>query len=201
MEKPGRELADKGKRQAPRSVFVPTPIEIVEKMLELADIKETDLLYDLGSGDGRIVIAAAKNFGCEAVGYEIEGELVELSRNKAKEEMVESKVSIVEKDIHTVDLSRADVITVYLVPKQLEALVPQLRKLKPGSRVVSHQFTIPGIEPDQTVESVSSEDDSQHTIHLWRAPLGESQISESDLESMRSGVCLDETPPGVGRNP
>ena len=181
LEKPGRELADNGKRQAPRSVFVPTPIDVVEKMLHVAEAKKTDLVYDLGSGDGRIVITAAKKFGCRAVGFEVDPELVELSRSKAKEAMVDSKVSIVEKDLHAIDLSRADVIAVYLVPRQLEALVPQLGKLKPGSRFVSHQFKIPGIEPDQTVELVSREDNSQHSIHLWRAPVGEPKISESDV--------------------
>ncbi len=80
-------------------------------------------------------------------------------------------VTIEQGDIFKVDLSQADVIAVYLLPKQLELLIPQLKKLKPGSRIVSHQFEIPGIEPDKTIEMQSGEDGEGHTIHLWTAPL------------------------------
>lgn len=155
----------------PRSVFVPTPQDVVETMLELAEVKKSDVVYDLGSGDGRIVITAAKKYECKALGYEIDKELVEMSRERVKEAGVEQRVKIEQRDIFTVDLRQADVIAVYLLPKQLEALIPQLAKLKPGSRIVSHHFEIPGITTDKTIELKSEEDGSRHKIHLWTAPL------------------------------
>jgi len=154
-----------------RSVFVPTPKDVVEKMLELAGVGEKDLVYDLGSGDGRIVIAAAKRYGCRAVGYEIDRELVELSRENTAKAGVECFVTIEQKDVFTVDLSKADVIAVYLLPKQLEKLIPQLEKLKPGSRIVSYQFEIPGIKPDKQVRIESNEDGDDHSLYLWTSPL------------------------------
>lgn len=158
----------------PRSIFVPTPHDVVAKMLESAGVKKTDVVYDLGSGDGRIVIAAAKTHGCKAVGYEIDRELAELSRERVKESGVEQLVTIEQKDIFTVDLSGADVIAVYLLPKQLEALLPQLEKLRSGSRIVSHQFAIPGIQQGKTIEVQSDEDGIRHKFHLWTAPLKKS---------------------------
>ncbi len=152
-------------------MFVPTPHDVVGKMLELAEVEKKSIVYDLGSGDGRIVIAAAEEYGCRAVGYEIDKELVALSREQAKKTGVAEMVTIEQGDIFKVDLSQADVIAVYLLPKQLELLIPQLKKLKPGSRIVSHQFEIPGIEPDKTIEMQSGEDGEGHTIHLWTAPL------------------------------
>lgn len=158
-----------------RSVFVSTPQDVVEKMLETAAVKKSNVIYDLGSGDGRIVIAAAKKHGCRAVGYEIDPELVKLSRENAVKAGVERLVTIEQTDVFTLDLSPADMIAVYLLPKQLEKLIPQLKKLKPGSRIVSHQFQIPGVKPDKTIEVKSAEDGDGHTIHLWTAPLVTSQ--------------------------
>ena len=158
-------------KRPPNSVFVPTPHDIVDKMLECVQLGKDDMLYDLGSGDGRIVIAAAKQYGCTAVGYEIDKELVAVSRQKAEEAKVQERARFEQRDIFTVDISKASVIAVYLVPKQLEALLPQFRKLKPGTRIVSHQFQIPGIDPDQTFEVESAEDGNRHVIHVWTAPL------------------------------
>jgi len=154
----------------PRSVFVPTPLDVVLRMLELAEVKETDVVYDLGSGDGRIVIAAAKQFGCKGVGYEIDRELVEFSQVRAKGAGVASIVTIEHRDIFDADLSEADVITVYLLPRQLEALIPQFATLKPHARIVSHQFEIPNVGPDKTVEMDSKEDGNKHTLYLWTTP-------------------------------
>ena len=154
-----------------RSVFVPTPQDIVEKMLELAAVKKNDVVYDLGSGDGRIVITAAQKFGCRSIGYELDKELVESSRTKADAAGVKSLVTFERKDLFTADLHDADVIAVFLLPQQLEKLVPQLEKMKPGSRVVSHQFEIPGFPADQVVKAESSEDGTQHTLYLWTLPL------------------------------
>ena len=140
-------------------------------MLELAEVKETDIVFDLGSGDGRIVIAAAEQFGCKATGYEIDRELVKLSREKAEKAGAADLVTIEQADIFDVDLRQADVIVVFLLPKQLEQLIPQLKKLRPGVRIVSHQFKIPGIEPDRTIKRESAESGNDHPLHLWTAPL------------------------------
>ena len=116
-------------------------------------------------------MTAAKKYGCRAVGYEINRELVQSSSENAKNADVESLVKFENMDIFTVDLSGADVIAVYLLPKQLEKLVPQLEKLKPGSRIVSHQFEIPGVKRDEMVAVESNEDGDRHTLYLWTTPL------------------------------
>ncbi|MHB8955528.1 MAG: SAM-dependent methyltransferase [Pirellulaceae bacterium] len=165
------------KPKAPREpdvIFVPTPNDVVEKMLELADVKKTDLLYDLGCGDGRIVIAAAKKVGCRAVGYDINPKRVEESQENVKKNSVEELVKIEQEDIFTLDLSPANVVTLYLLPKLNVKLIPQLKKLKPGSRIVSHDFAMEGIEPDKVVE-LTSEHGRVHTIYLWTTPLKESE--------------------------
>ena len=167
----GRDSEAPKLRKGPRSVFVPTPHDVVEKMLGLADVEKKSLVYDLGSGDGRIVIAAAKNHGCRAVGYEIDKELVTLSREQVAKAGVAELVAIERGDIFDVDLKQADVVAVYLLPKQLELLIPQFQKLKPGARIVSHQFEIPGIKPDRTIEVKSTEDGDAHKIHIWTAPI------------------------------
>ena len=154
-----------------RSVFVPTPQDVVEKMLELADVNKSDVLFDLGSGDGRIVTAAAKKHGCRAIGYELDKELVASSRENAREARVESLVTFENKDLFTADLSGADVLAVYLLPQQLQKLLPQIEKMKPGSRIVSHQFEIPGIKPDKVVEVERQEAGEKHTLYLWTTPL------------------------------
>jgi len=158
-----------------RSVFSPTPHDVVNAMLRLAEVKETDVVCDLGSGDGRIVIAAAKQFGCKATGYEIDEELVKLSRERAAKAGVADLVTIERADIFDVDLRQADVVAVFLLPKQLERLIPQLDKLKAGARIASHQFKIPGIELDRTIKMRSTESGDDHAIHLWTVPLKKSK--------------------------
>jgi protein-L-isoaspartate O-methyltransferase len=159
------------KRVGPRSVFVPTPHDVVEKMLTMASVRKQDTVYDLGSGDGRIVITAAKQYGSRAVGIEIDRELVEISQAKAEQAGVASKATFQRRDIFTADVSAADVIVLYLLPNQLERLLPQLQKLKDGTRIVSHQFAIPGIEPDKVLEVESQDDGETHKLFLWTAPL------------------------------
>ena len=158
-------------RGGPRSVFVPTPGDVVKEMLELANVKKEDIVYDLGSGDGRIVIMASKDFGCRATGYEIDAELVDISRSKAEVAGVSQLSTFEQRDIYTADLSNADVVAVYLLPKQLDKLIPQLAKLKPGSRIVSHHFALPGAVPDEVVQVTSKEDGAMHQLFLWKTPL------------------------------
>jgi SAM-dependent methyltransferase len=165
------ERSRSGTQRVPDALFVPTPQEVVEKLLELAGTSKNDLVYDLGSGDGRIVIAAAKKYGCKAVGYEIDPELVRLSRQEVQKGQLQNLVRIEQKDMFTIDLSSADVIAVYLPPRVLERLLPQLAKLKPGARIVSHYFEIPGYKPDKVATIECKEDGSRHTVYRWTAPL------------------------------
>jgi SAM-dependent methyltransferase len=154
----------------PDVIYVPTPQEVVEKMLELADVKKDDVVYDLGCGDGRIVITAAKKYGAKGVGYDIDPERIAESKENVKKAEVGEKVKIEKKDIFTLDLSGANVITLYLLPSLNEKLIPQLEKLKPGSRIVSHAFAMKGVKPKKVVE-VKCKDGNTRTVYLWVTPL------------------------------
>lgn len=152
-------------------VFVPTPQDVVDKMLELAQVKKDDLVYDLGCGDGRIVVTAAGRYGCKAVGFDLDPRRVEESLQNVQKNNVGHLVGIEQKDIFTLGLSKADVITLFLLSRLNVKLIPQLEKLKPGSRIVSHTFAMEGIKPDKVVRLNSREDKSEHTIYLWTTPL------------------------------
>jgi tRNA G37 N-methylase Trm5 len=154
----------------PDIFFLPTPEEVVDKMLELAEVKKDDLVYDLGCGDGRIVVAAAKKFGCKAVGFDIDPARVKDSLENVKKNKVEDLVSIQHKDIFTLDLSKATVITLYLLPELNVKLIPQLEKLKDGSRIVSHDFDMRGVKPKK-VETVKLKGGGTKTVYLWVTPL------------------------------
>jgi len=148
--------------------FVPTPEEVVVRMLELAEIRPGDILYDLGSGDGRIVVAAAKRYGIKAVGFEIDPALVRESRNTIKQEGLENLVEIRDEDILSLDFSPASVVTMYLYPGANLRLRPAIKsQLKPGSRVVSHQFTMGDWTPVKT-EQLKDATGLTRTIYLWR---------------------------------
>lgn len=162
--------AAKGSPRAPDVRFVPTPHEAVEIMLRLADVKETDVVYDLGSGDGRIVIAAAKKAGCRAYGFDIDPVMVEKSRENVRKEKLERLVTIKQQDIFDLDLSKASIVTLYLLPELNVALIPQLDKMKPGSRIVSHNFDIEGVEPDVEA-TVYRAGGKGNKLYLWTTPL------------------------------
>jgi cyclopropane fatty-acyl-phospholipid synthase-like methyltransferase len=147
--------------------FVPTPPEIVDRMLEMAQVKTGDVIYDLGSGDGRIIIQAAKRYGVKGVGIEIDAELVEKAKNNAFKEKVDQLVEFRVQDALTVDVSQATVVTLYMLPEFNAKLRPIFdRELKPGSRVVSHDFPIQGWVPDK-VERVKGDFLHDHTILLF----------------------------------
>ncbi len=165
VEKPAVE-----KERSPDVIFVPTPQEVVDKMLDMAAVKKEDLVYDLGCGDGRIVVTAAKKYGCKAVGFDIDPRRIEDSLENVKKNGVADLVSIEKKDIFTLDLSKASVVTLYLLPKLNVKLVPQLQKLKPGSRIVSHNYDIEGFKPKEEA-SVRASDGVEHRIYLWVVPL------------------------------
>ncbi len=161
--------------QVPDIEYVPTPQNVVDKLLDAAKIQKTDVLYDLGCGDGRIVINAAKRFGIKAVGYDIDPKRVAESKENVKRNKVEHLVTIEQKDIFTVDLSPATVVTLYLLPELNVRLIPQLEKLKPGSRIVSHDFDMEGVEPETTWTVIARDHrepkNREHYVYLWKTPL------------------------------
>jgi ribosomal protein L11 methylase PrmA len=183
QKKLGIEVKDEVvQNRAPDVVFVPTPQDVVDKMLELAEVTKDDLIYDLGCGDGRIVVTAAKKYGCRAIGYDIDPNRVKESLANVAKNNVGHLVSIEQKDIFTLDLSKANVITLYLLPKLNVKLIPQLEKLKPGSRIVSHDFSMEGVKPDKVVELTSKEDEYHHNIYLWTMPL--KKIPKTEVPSV-----------------
>jgi len=157
--------------RTPDVIFVPTPQEVVEKMLELAQVQKDDVVYDLGCGDGRIVVTAAKKYGCRGFGFDIDPERIMDSLENVKKNKVEHLVTIEQQDIFTLDLTPASVITLYLLPSLNVKLIPQLEKLKPGTRIVSHDFDMKGVKPDQVVEVDLENNGGSHTIYLWTTPL------------------------------
>lgn len=173
--------------------YVPTPQKIVDKMLEVAKVKKDDVVYDLGCGDGRIVVSAAKKFGARGFGFDIDPKRVAEANENVKGADVGSLVSIKKENVFAVDLSQATVVTLYLLPELNVRLMPQLEKMKPGSRIVSHDFDMKGAIPDghwtvSAPEFVNAEGYSAwkgaavpedkknykertHEIYLWTIPL------------------------------
>ena len=154
--------------------FVPTPMDVVDKMLDLAEVKKGDVVYDLGSGDGRIVIRAAKKYGVRAVGIEMDRLLLDKARKDAKAAGVSHLVEFRAEDAMKVDLGKATVVTLYMLPWFNQAMKPSFKKyLKPGARIVAHDFGIEGWEPDKTVKLPDPEKKvggliHYHTLYLWR---------------------------------
>lgn len=144
-------------------IWVPTPEELVEAMLDMAKVTPNDFLIDLGSGDGRIVIAAAKR-GVRAMGFEYNPDMVALSRKNAEKAGVADKATFVNADLFESDFSKATVITMYLLPHLNLKLRPKLLEMKPGTRIVSHAFTMGEWEADQKVEM------EYRTAYLWIVP-------------------------------
>jgi len=147
--------------------YVPTPQEVVERMLELAGVKKGDVVYDLGSGDGRIVVTAAKKYGVRAIGFEIDPERIKESHENIKKAGVEKLVEIRQQDIRTVDLSGASVLTMYLLPEVNLMIRPNIwKQMKPGSRIVSHDFDMGDWKPLKT-EHIKDGSSWDHTLYLW----------------------------------
>ena len=145
--------------------YVPTPQKLVDGMLSLAGVKHGDVLMDLGSGDGRIVITAAKRYGIRAIGIEIVPELVRESEKTARELGLMDKVRFIRGDLFGQDLRQASIVTMFLTPGVNLRLRPKLlRELKPGTRVVSHSFNMGNWAPSKTVEIDGSQ------VYLWVIP-------------------------------
>jgi tRNA G37 N-methylase Trm5 len=157
--------AQTGSRQ-PDVIFVPTPQEVVDAMLKLANVHAGDVLYDLGSGDGRIPVSAAKQYGIRAYGIDIDPQRIQEANENAKKNGVTHLVQFRREDLFKADFKEATVVTLYLLPDLNVKLRPRLlAELKPGTRVVSHQFDMGTWKPDKKVELSSS-----RTIYLWTIP-------------------------------
>ena len=137
--------------RTPDVIFTPTRHAIADAMLQLANVTASDVVYDLGSGDGRIPIIAAQKYGARAVGIELDPGLVEISWRNANEAAVAHRVSFIVGDLFKKDFSEATVVTMYLSPNVLKQLEPKLRSLKPGTRIVSHDFAMVQWAPDKRI--------------------------------------------------
>jgi len=164
--------------------FVPTPMAAVERMIEMAEIKPGDVVYDLGCGDGRIVVAAAKLHGVKAVGVDISAKRVAESRERARAAGVKGLVEIRQADIFGLDLDQADVVFLYLTPRLNERLMPQLQRLKRGARIISYEFDMGAAKP---VELVRARFDhfGEQKIYKWIVPWEESAGSDWDIFTLR----------------
>jgi SAM-dependent methyltransferase len=153
------------KDQYPDVIYVPTPHEVVDDMLRLANVHKGDVLYDLGSGDGRIAIAAAKKYGIKAVGIDIDPERIREATENARKAGVTNLVQFRQEDLFKADFRDATVVTLYLLPDLNVKLRPRLwDELKPGTRIVSHQFDMGTWKPERKVEL------NGRTIYFWTVP-------------------------------
>jgi len=149
--------------------FIPTPDDVVARMLTLAKVTRDDVVYDLGCGDGRIPIAAAKKYGAKGVGLDIDAALVELATSNAKAAGVEALVDFRVQNVLTADVSKATVVTLYLLSSSNERLRPMLlQQLKPGARIVSHAFSMGRDWPADTIDQFVSARGDEITLYLWR---------------------------------
>src|SRR4051812_15955982 len=152
-------------QRLPDVIYVPTPPEVVEEMLKIADVKKGDVLYDLGSGDGRIAVTAAKKYGIRAVGIDIDPERIREANENAKKAGVANLVKFRNEDLFKANFAEATVVTLYLLPDLNVKLRPRLwSTLKPGTRIVSHQFDMADWKPEKEVEL------NGRTIYFWTIP-------------------------------
>jgi SAM-dependent methyltransferase len=185
-----------GRGEGRLAPFDPTPQDVVERMLALARVRKDDVIYDLGSGDGRILIAAAKKYGVRGVGYEIDAGLVKLARENIRRAGVDKLVEIRQEDFLAADVSPASVVTLYLSYDGNLAVRDQLNlQLKPGARVVSYMFDMGDWQPKIT-ESYRDSAGDVHTLYLWEVakPVHARKSSEPILEPypMRQGPLIIE---------
>jgi len=164
---PGVSLAQAQRQpsQTPDVIFVPTPQDVVDDMLRLANVQKGDVLYDLGSGDGRIAITAAKKYGIKATGIDIDPDRIREANENAKKAGVTDLVQFRQENLFSADFKDASVITLYLLPDLNVKLRPKLwNELKPGTRIVSHQFEMGSWKPEKKLES------NGRTIYFWTVP-------------------------------
>jgi precorrin-6B methylase 2 len=152
--------------RSPDVIFVPTPQEVVDAMLKLAKVSANDVVYDLGSGDGRIPITAARTYGARGVGIDIDPQRIKEATENLKTSGMGDKVRFLNQDLFTTNISEATVVTLYLLPSlNLKVMPKPNAELKPGTRVVSHAFDMGDIKPQQT-QNVNG-----RTIYLWTVPI------------------------------
>jgi 16S rRNA G966 N2-methylase RsmD len=151
-----------GTLRSPDVIFVPTPQEVVDAMLQMANVTAKDLVYDLGSGDGRIPITAAQKFGARAVGIDIDPQRIKEANENLAKANVGDKVKFLNQDLFQTDLGQATVITLYLLPSLNVKLMPKLKQLKPGTRIVSHSFDMGSEWPPEKTQDVQG-----RTIYYW----------------------------------
>lgn len=163
---PSTALPDSNTQAVDRDVpFVPTPETVVAEMLRLANVNQNDVIYDLGSGDGRIVIEAAQEYGAQGVGIDIDPALVARATENARQAGVSDRAQFIQQDLFETDLSDATVVTLYLLPEVNLRLRPKLlEELEPGTRIVSHAFDMGDWEPEQVVEV------DGRTVYYWVVP-------------------------------
>ena len=172
------EAIAKDTKAAPRTPanapYIKSDDVVVDKMIEVAKIKPGDLVYDLGCGDGRIVIAAAMKTGCLGLGLELDPEIVAEANKNVEAKGVSDLVTIRQQDVFEADLKDADCVLMYVLPWMIKKLIPQFQELKPGTRIVSHNYgfgsNLSYIEPDERYE-VEVEGDSPHRVYVWVTPL------------------------------
>jgi SAM-dependent methyltransferase len=163
-------VKEQTKEKKPDVIFVPTPQGVVDKMLEMADLKKGDVLYDLGCGDGRIVVTAAKKYGVKAVGFDVDPQRIKEANENVASNGVGDLVTIRKADIFEADLTPANVVTLYLLPELNVRLMPQLRQLREGSRIVSHDFDMRGAKPKKVVTVRTDDEEEEHTVYFWTVP-------------------------------
>ena len=151
-----------GKLRDPDVIYVPTPQEVVDAMLQMAGVTGKDVVYDLGSGDGRIPITAAQKYGATGVGIDINPQRIKEANENLAKSGVGSKVKFLNQDLFETDLSPATVITLYLLPSLNVKLMPTLKKLKPGTRIVSHSFDMGSEWPPEKTQDVNG-----RMIYFW----------------------------------
>lgn len=161
-------------QQSKDSVWVPTPERLIHRMLQLADTTSEDVVVDLGAGDGRIPIYAAKHFGARGVAVELEGNLVQVAREAARREGVAGRVQVIQQDLFEADLSSATVFALYISPGVMEKLKPRFLQPKPGTRIVSHQFEMGAWKPEKKLES------NGRSIYFWTVPPKDRQPKLND---------------------
>jgi precorrin-6B methylase 2 len=161
----GASQAVAAQKRTPDVIFVPTPTEVVEAMLKAAKVTKNDVVYDLGCGDGRIVITAAKEYGARGIGIDIDPQRISEARANAEKAGVADRVKFLEQDLFETDFHEATVVTLYLLPSLNLKLRPKLwKELKPGTRVVSHAFDMGDWKPEQEI------DVDGRTVYLWTVP-------------------------------
>lgn len=148
--------------------FVPSPMRVVRRMLEMAEIQAGEKVYDLGCGDGRVLISAIRKYNALGVGIDINRNLLQVAKQRAGDDA--ARIRFLRQNIFKTDLRRADVVMLYLLPKLNAKLMPRLRKLKRGVRVVSHRFELPGVQPYK-VARIKLSSGYEHFIYAYRTPL------------------------------